>query len=293
MDTQQADAALADAAEAGDVRAVVSALSMGADVNCWGGIALKKAAENGHTDVVNLLIRAGADVQTHGDYILVLAARAGHLGAVQALLAAGAHADALDNYALQEAQAGGHTAVAEALLAAAPAPAPAPAPAAAPAPVYIQRSFPAGKLFYHGSPFLFPSLNPGSYIAAFPTLSLAILTEKANGVGYLYVMRARTEVPIPYQHRSVEGLFFNVPTPVDALAAEGKDYPPENLIARTDVYYDEFVVDSDENFILLMIYQIDIEQLRARVKSLARTSISESEEDLLIQEFLPTNIVLN
>ena len=88
---------LIDAARNGDVEAVRSLLSEGADVNVAQGdgmTALHWAAELGHTAVADLLLSAGADVEANtriGNYTpLHLASRSGNGPIARALLDAGA-----------------------------------------------------------------------------------------------------------------------------------------------------------------------------------------------------------
>lgn len=95
-----ADDDLLDAARAGDVAAVASFISEGADVNGARGdglTALHVAAQAGHEGVVEMLIQSGADVHRTtriGAYTpLHLAAQAGADRAVRRLLDAGSEVD--------------------------------------------------------------------------------------------------------------------------------------------------------------------------------------------------------
>jgi ankyrin repeat protein len=88
---------LHQAAAAGDVDGVRSALAAGVDVNSrreFGDAALNLAAENGHESVVLTLVGAGANIENLGGADktpIMSAAFAGHISIVRMLLAAGAH----------------------------------------------------------------------------------------------------------------------------------------------------------------------------------------------------------
>jgi ankyrin repeat protein len=94
-----AQAALLDAAEAGDRAAALAALKAGEDANARGPdgtTPLIWAAYNGDAELVERLIAAGADPNaqnTFGASALAEAATAGATGVVKALLAGGAKAD--------------------------------------------------------------------------------------------------------------------------------------------------------------------------------------------------------
>ncbi len=96
------DAALLDAARRGDVAAVRSALSDGADLNAAEGdglTALHIAAEQGNSQIARLLIDARANVEAKtrlGEYTpLHLAAEGAHVSVVRVLLEAGADVRAI------------------------------------------------------------------------------------------------------------------------------------------------------------------------------------------------------
>jgi ankyrin repeat protein len=84
------------AARDGDLDAINSGLSQGAQINArgsYGDTALNLAAENGHLAVVERLLEAGADIENLGGADktpLMNAAFAGHTRIVQALLHKGA-----------------------------------------------------------------------------------------------------------------------------------------------------------------------------------------------------------
>ena len=118
---------LADAAMRGDIAAVRSLLSDGADVNGSQGdgmTALHWAAERGDIEITRLLLEAGANVQPVtriGDYTpLHLAAKASQAATVEALLVAGsdpsARSTAGGSTALHFAAGAGNTAAIAALL---------------------------------------------------------------------------------------------------------------------------------------------------------------------------------
>ena len=93
------EAALADAAQHGDIAAVRSLLAQHADVHARqgdGATALHWAAYRNDAETAAALIRAGADVDAANDYgvtPLSLAARNGNAGIVSQLLAAGVDPD--------------------------------------------------------------------------------------------------------------------------------------------------------------------------------------------------------
>lgn len=155
-----------------------------------------------------------------------------------------------------------------------------------------EREIPVGTFFFHGSPNFFKTPKNGSYLATYPMLSLAILTEHANGIGYFYVYLNRQ--PIKPNKRSVVPLIFRKPTPVDSLWEQGIKFPKGDLIAFSN-FYEEYILDDTSNQLQLeMIYTIDIEHLRARAKALVANNIKypkyleSSAEKALIEEFLPT-----
>ena len=145
-----------------------------------------------------------------------------------------------------------------------------------------------GKLFFHGSPFLFDQARPATYYTPFPTLSLAILTEKCVATGYVYIYRLKEDQTLRWD-RLVNGLFFRHPTPVDELGVQDQSYMTPDYLCETNDFYHEFILDTDELFDLLMIYKVDVNLLRQRVIELMPgQTINSSIEDILIREFLPT-----
>ncbi len=91
------DPPLADAARAGDVEAVRTLVSEGADVNAAHGdgmTALHWAAQKGNPEIAEIVLHAGANTEAVtriGDYTpLHLAARSGSTGVIRALIGAGA-----------------------------------------------------------------------------------------------------------------------------------------------------------------------------------------------------------
>lgn len=149
-------------------------------------------------------------------------------------------------------------------------------------------------IFYHGSPYFFEVPNPKSYFATFPTLSLAILTEKANGAGYVHVYRPKT-ISGSTSERLVSGLFLTKTVDVDSLEAMGVDVPDEFLIAKTDNFYAEFIFDEPDKYLeLFMVYKVDIEKLRQRASEINIDKVIDSDgEDILIREFMPTIDFIN
>ncbi|GMH46665.1 hypothetical protein TrVE_jg3223 [Triparma verrucosa] len=93
---EEANSALVDAAESGDINKVRELLATGVDVNCSkegdeGRTALLMAAYCGHLAVVRVLVAAEADVNkalTNGCTPLYIAAHEGHIDVVQVLVAA-------------------------------------------------------------------------------------------------------------------------------------------------------------------------------------------------------------
>lgn len=106
---------LRDAAEAGDLAGVRSALDAGADVHFGNDEPLRLAAEHGHLAVVTCLLAAGADLHAQRDYALRWAAEGGHLDVVACLLTAGADVHAEENLALVWAAESGHAPVVQLL----------------------------------------------------------------------------------------------------------------------------------------------------------------------------------
>lgn len=151
-----------------------------------------------------------------------------------------------------------------------------------------------GTIFYHGSPQFFERPKSGSYFGTFPTLSLAILTEKGNGYGYIYVYRAKEQGGAQAQ-RVVGGLFLTEPVDVDSLEAVGIDVPKDKLISRTDQFYSEFIFSDPEKYLeLIMIYKVDIEVLRIRAAEVSeKYTIPADGEDILINEFMPNIDFIN
>lgn len=91
------ETALMEAADRGNLTAVVNLISAGANVNARdddGETALMIAADEGHTKIVEVLIAAGADVNARdedGETALQKARKERHRAAAAALQAAGAH----------------------------------------------------------------------------------------------------------------------------------------------------------------------------------------------------------
>lgn len=149
-------------------------------------------------------------------------------------------------------------------------------------------------IFYHGSPHHFEMPKRGSYFATFPTLSLAILTEKGNGYGYVYVYRPKA-LNGTVGERLVTGLFLTEPVDVDSLEADGKEVPDEILISKSDQYYTEYIFDEPDKYLeMIMMYKVDIEKLRdlSAEHSVDKT-ISAEGEDVLIREFMPSINFIN
>ena len=122
---QSLNAALIEAAEAGDQMAAARLRALGADINAvidGDGTPLIAAARNGRQATVASLIAAGADVNlaSSGDGApLIVAASAGHKSIVQRLLEAGADVNLAspgDGNALLKASSGGHLEVMRVLL---------------------------------------------------------------------------------------------------------------------------------------------------------------------------------
>ena len=98
MTKEEANAALFNAAEDGEVEALKAALAAGADVDAkediCGSTAVFIAAENGNAECVKILIESGADVDVvngFGDTALGIAERNGYVTCVLILKAAGAN----------------------------------------------------------------------------------------------------------------------------------------------------------------------------------------------------------
>lgn len=149
-------------------------------------------------------------------------------------------------------------------------------------------------IFYHGSPHFFWMPKRGSYFATFPTLSLAILTEKGNGYGYIYVYRPKALNGTVGQ-RLVGGLFLTEPADVDGLEADGEDVPDNILISKTDQYYTEYIFDEPDKYLeMFMMYKINIETLRERaIENSVEKTIYAEGEDVLIKEFMPSIDFIN
>jgi ankyrin repeat protein len=107
------NAALIEAAQSGDVKAVEAALDAGADVNARDGDGITplmhatrgerpeiaNPASSDHPEVAELLIRRGADVNAKTDSgfaALIWAARYGHEGVAKVLITHGADVNAKD-----------------------------------------------------------------------------------------------------------------------------------------------------------------------------------------------------
>ena len=102
----EADRALSDAAESGDIKAAEEAIAAGADIrtgdpNQYGDSPLHKAAKSGHTELVLLLIENGADVNAKdkwGVTPLHWAARKGRKEIAELLINKGADMNAKGYY---------------------------------------------------------------------------------------------------------------------------------------------------------------------------------------------------
>lgn len=95
------DDELLDAAESGDIDAVLEAIENGADVNAahddqW--TSLMYASKNGYVDIVKLLLQCGADVNASsaGHTSLMLASNFSEIEVMGILLAHGANVFAAD-----------------------------------------------------------------------------------------------------------------------------------------------------------------------------------------------------
>lgn len=107
---------LLNAAGAGDLAALRSALAAGANVRDAEDLALRHAAECGHTAIVEALLAAGANLHAKDDEALRVAAERGHIATVKVLLEAGADVSAREDYPLRWASEHGHTEIVECLI---------------------------------------------------------------------------------------------------------------------------------------------------------------------------------
>lgn len=97
------DKQLVEAARAGGLAGVKTALAAGANIHADEERALQVAADNRHLHVLEYLLSQGADVHINGEYALCWAARHGRLDVARVLVAAGANIHVHEEYPLRTA----------------------------------------------------------------------------------------------------------------------------------------------------------------------------------------------